>query len=177
MASGTSSSRKAELAAALHRLRSTLARLKAELELAEEEGSSPPPARLLEDVEEALAHLGVAETAVEESVKVLVADDDVKLAEITVRALVRRGLEAQAAAALRSPAADEVLVVDLGLLNRADEALLELLRAARPIVVTGGTDRASRLLAERVGATDYFVKPVDVDELARAIRRRAEASP
>ena len=38
----TGSSPRTELAAALHRLRSTLARLKAELELAEADGTTPP---------------------------------------------------------------------------------------------------------------------------------------
>jgi CheY-like chemotaxis protein len=178
VASGTGSSRKAELSSALHRLRSTLARLKAELELAEEDdGAMPPPSRLLEDVDEALAYLAAAEATVDASVRVLVADDDVRLAEIIVRGLRRRGLDAEAMAGLRLLTAGEVLVVDLGLLQGVDEATLEEVRAARPIVVTGATDRASRLLAERIAASDYLVKPVDVDVLAAAITRRAEGSP
>lgn len=174
MASDTGSSRKAELAASLHRLRSTLARLKAELELAEEAAADLPPAsRLLEDVDEALGHLAAAESAAEESVHVLVVDDDMKLAEITVRGLRRRGFDAEAAAELRLLTAGEVLVIDLGLLHGVDETALEDVRAVRPIVVTGGTDRASRVLAERIGASDYLVKPVDIEELARAIDHRA----
>jgi len=176
VASDTGSSRSAELASALHRLRSTLARLKGELELAEEDGSAPPAARLLADVDEALAFVADAEAAVGDTIRVLVADDDVKLAEITVRGLRRRGFDAEASEALRLTMSGEVMVVDLGLLQGLNESALDEVRAARPVVVTGATDRASRDLAERVDASDYLVKPVDVDALARAIRRRVESS-
>src|SRR5437899_8189135 len=63
VASGIGSSPKPELAAALHRLRSTLARLKAELELAMVDGAAPPLERLVEDVREALTHLTAADDA------------------------------------------------------------------------------------------------------------------
>jgi CheY-like chemotaxis protein len=177
VASDTGSSRSAELASALHRLRSTLARLKGELELAEEDGGAPPAARLLADVDEALAFVADAEAAVGDTVRVLVADDDIKLAEITVRGLRRRGFDAEASESLRLTMSGEVMVVDLGLLHGLDEAALDEVRAARPVVVTGATDRASHGLAERVDASDYMIKPVDVDALAKAIRRRAEGSP
>ena len=177
MGSDTGSSRSAELASALHRLRSTLARLKAELELAEEDGTPVGAARLLADVDEALGHLSAAENAVEPAVRVLVADDDAKLAEITARGLRRRGFDADASATLRLTMSGEVLVLDLGLLSGLDQSSLDEVRAARPIIVTGGTDRASRMLGERVDASDYLVKPVDVDELASAIRRRAAEKP
>ena len=173
MASDTGSSRSAELAAALHRLRSTLARVKGELELAEEDGSDVPAARLLADLDEALAHLSSAEEALEPAVRVLVVDDDLKLAEITARGLRRRGFEVDAGAGLRVTMSGEVLVLDLGVLHGLDETALEELRSLRPIIVTGGADRASRALGERVNASAYLVKPVDVDELARAIRTRA----
>ena len=62
MGSDTGSSRSPE-AAALHRLRSTLARMKAELELAEADGTSPPVERLLEDLDEAFGLLSAAEDA------------------------------------------------------------------------------------------------------------------
>ncbi len=173
MASDTGSSRSAELAAALHRLRSTLARVKGELELAEEDGTAPPAARLLADVDEALAFVADAEAALGDAVRVLVVDDDLKLAEITVRGLRRRGFDAEASEGLRLTMSGEVLVVDLGLLRDLDENALEEVRAARPIIVTGATDRPSRELAERVEASDYLVKPVDADALARAIQKRA----
>ena len=176
MASDTGSSRSAEqLAAALHRLRSTLARVKGELELAEEDGTAPPAARLLGDVDEALGFVADAEAALGAAVRVLVVDDDAKLADITVRGLRRRGFDAEASDALRLTMAGEVLVVDLGLLAGLDANALDEVRSARPIIVTGATDRASRQLAERVDASEYLVKPVDVDGLARAIQKRAAA--
>jgi CheY-like chemotaxis protein len=175
VASDTGSSRSAEVAAALHRLRSTLARVKGELELAEEDGTAPPAARLLADLDEALGFVADAEAALGAAVRVLIVDDDMKLAEITVRGLRRRGLDAEASDALRLTMSGEVLVVDLGLLGGLDESALDEVRSARPIIVTGATDRASRQLAERVDASEYLVKPVDVDALASAIQKRAAA--
>ncbi|HZQ49383.1 MAG TPA: hypothetical protein VFB69_03655 [Candidatus Dormibacteraeota bacterium] len=150
--------------------------MKAELELAEEDGSPPPVERLVSDVDEALGFVAAAEAAVEASIRVLVVDDDERLAEITVRGLRRRGFDAEASASLRLLMAGEVLVLDLGMLADLDDAALDGVRDARPIIVTGATDRASRALADRVAAYDYLVKPVDADELAKAIRKRAEES-
>jgi DNA-binding response OmpR family regulator len=38
--------------------------------------------------------------------------------------------------------------------------------------VTGATDSGSRGLASSLGASDYLVKPIEMDELAAAINRR-----
>jgi CheY-like chemotaxis protein len=172
VASDIGSSRNPELPAALHRLRSTLARLKAELELAELDGVAPPTKRLLDDVREALAHLGAAEDASHVRGSVLVVDDDVRLAEITARGLRRQGFDADASSSLRSLMAQEVLVVDLSLLEALDAASHQDIRASRPIVVTGATDARSRALAASVDASDYLVKPIELEELAAAITRR-----
>ena len=172
MGSATGSSRRPERPAALHRLRSTLARLKAELELAEADGTAPPVDRLLEDVEEALAHLSAAEESDTARMRVLVLDDDSRLGEITARGLRRLGFEADSSSSLPESFGDAVLVVDLGLLDSVDASGLARLRAARPIVVTGATDRLSRDRAAAAGATDYLVKPVDLEELGAALRRR-----
>jgi CheY-like chemotaxis protein len=172
VASDIGSSRNPDLPAALHRLRSTLARLKAELELAETDGTAPPTIRLLDDVREALAHLGAAENASQRRGSVLVVDDDARLAEITARGLRRLGFDAGASSALRSLRAGEVLVFDLSLLEALDAAARQDLRASRPIVVTGATDPGSRVLAARLDASDYLVKPVELEELAAAINRR-----
>ena len=171
--SDTGSSRSPE-AVALHRLRSTLARIKAELELAEADGASPPVGRLLEDLEEAFSLLSVAEEADEPATKVLIVDDDGRLAEITAKGLRRLGFDARASGSLRGWQSAEILVLDLGVLDALDEAELEQIRAARPIIVTGAADRASRALAERVNATDYLVKPVDLKELRAALMRRTK---
>ena len=145
--------------------------MKAELELAEADGTPMPVERLLEDLEEAFGALALAEDA-GSAVRVLVVDDDVRLAEVTARGLRRRGFDAHASAALRGLRFGEVLVLDLGLLAELDDAGLESVRAVRPIVVTGATDRGSRELADRVDPSDYLVKPVELAELATAITRR-----
>jgi CheY-like chemotaxis protein len=163
-----------ELAAALHRLRSTLARLKAELELAEVDGTTPPIDRLLADLEEAFALLGAAEDASQAPVRVLVVDDDGRLAEITARGLRRLGFEADWSSEVRPLRPQEVLVFDLGLLVGLDAAAKKRVRDARPIVVTGATDPASRALASSLEANDYLVKPIELEELAAAIKRRVE---
>jgi CheY-like chemotaxis protein len=172
VASDIGSSPNPELRAALHRLRSTLARLKAELELAETDGAAPPTKRLLDDIREALAHLAAAEDASQLRLSVLVVDDDARLAEITARGLRRLGFDADASSSLRSLRAREVLVFDLSLVDALDAAAREDLRANRPIVVTGATDPRSRALATSLEASDYLVKPIELDELAAAINRR-----
>jgi len=170
--SATGSSAKAELAAALHRLRSTLARLKAELELSQVDGTVPPVDRLLSDLEEAFAHLGSVEDAIQAPLRVLVVDDDGRLAEITARGLRRLGYEADSSSALRALRSGELLVFDLGLFPGLDDAARTSVRSARPIVVTGATDAASRALASSLEASDYLVKPIDLDDLVAAIKRR-----
>jgi CheY-like chemotaxis protein len=172
--SATGSSPSTELAATLHRLRSTLARLKAELELSEVDGAAPPIDRLLGDLEEAFALLGVVEDASQLVVRVLVVDDDARLADITARGLRRMGYDANASNGLRPLGPREVLVFDLGLLPGLDAESTKSVRTARPIVVTGATDPESRALAANLQASDYLVKPIELEELAAAIKRRME---
>jgi len=174
--SATGSSPKRDVAAALHRLRSTLARIKAELELSEVDGTTPPVDRLLSGLDEAFALLGDIEAASQARRHVLVVDDDVRLAEITARGLRRLGYEADASSTLRPLLAGEVLVFDLSLLPGLDAVARKSVQAARPIVVTGATDPASRAMASSIEASDYLVKPIELDDLAAAIKRRtAEA--
>ena len=172
--SATGLSSRPELVAALHRLRSTLARLKAELELAEVDATNPPVDRLLADLDEAFALLGAAEAASQRPVRVLVADDDGRLAEITARGLSRLGYVAHSSNEIRALRPREVLVFDLGLYAGLDPAAKKVVRAARPIVVTGATDPASRALASSLDASAYLVKPIELDELSAAITRRME---
>jgi CheY-like chemotaxis protein len=173
--SDTGSSRSPEGAAALHRLRSTLARLKAELELAEADGTSPPIERLLEDLDEAFGWLSAAEGADRPATSVLIVDDDNRLAEVTARGLRRLGFDARASATLEELRPGEVLIIDLGLIEGLDESQMEEVRAARPIIVTGATDRASRALGDSVDASGYLVKPVELDALSGAIKRRGRS--
>ena len=170
----TGSSRRTELAAALHRLRSILARLKAELELAaEDDAKAPAVGTMLADVHEALAFLSAAEDAVHPATgRVLVLDDDERLAEITARSLRRLGYQAEAGDRLRELHRGEVLVFDLGLAPKLDQASVAAVRAARPVIVTGATDPASHSLAVSLNASDYLLKPVEPEALARAVKQR-----
>jgi CheY-like chemotaxis protein len=170
--SAIGSSPNPELAPALHRLRSTLARLKAELEMAQADGTAPSVERLMGDVNEALALLRAAERAAFRAVSVLVVDDDSRLAELTARGLRRLGFDADSAAALRELRPGEVVVFDLGLEAGLSEGARSALKVARPIVVTGAADAGSRALAAALDASDYLVKPVELEDLGAAIRRR-----
>ena len=175
LATGSSSS--PELAAALHRLRSTLAMVKAELDLADSDGEAALAGRLRGDLRQALDLLGEVEAIVFNVVPVLVLDDDERLAELTARGLRRLGYEAESGVAMRKLRPREVVVFDLSLSTslRPDERVA--LSAVRPIVVTGAADAASRALADELGASDYLVKPVDAGGLAAAIQRRVELNP
>ncbi|MGH7760535.1 MAG: hypothetical protein ACREOY_03850 [Candidatus Dormibacteraceae bacterium] len=168
------------MAAALHRLRSTLARLKAELELVESDGAESGPSRPLDDLNEALMLLQAVEQAVfgVVPVPVLVVDDDARLAELTARGLRRLGYDADSTNTVRAFRPNEIVVFDLGLAPALDQSARVALKAARPIVVTGATDPGSRAVAANFDASDYLVKPVEVEDLAAAIQRRmAEKSP
>ena len=178
MESVTDSSPSPELPAALHRLRSTLARLKAELELAQLDGTATPTERVVADLNEALVLLRAVEQAAFSVVSVLVVDDDARLAELTARGLRRLGYDADSADALRDLRPGEVVVFDLGLAPGLTESARSALSAARPIVLTGATDPGSRALAADLDASDYLVKPVELEDLVAAINRRmAGGSP
>ena len=172
MGSGTGSSSRAELAAALHRLRSTLARARAEVELADADGNPPPADRVLGDLNEALGLLEAVEAVAFAIVPVLVLDDDERLAELTARGLRRLGYDAESAGRMRALRPREVVVFDLGLSASLDADERAALKTSRPIVVTGAADSSSRALAADLDAVDYLVKPVDMSELAAAISRR-----
>ena len=143
--------------------------------MAESDGSVPPVARLLSDLREALDLLENVESAALGVVRVLVVDDDERLGELTARSLRRLGFDAEAADHLRALRTGEVVVFDLGVLASLTSADRAVLRAARPVVVTGAVDSTSRALAADLGASDYLVKPVDSEELAAAINRRMTA--
>ena len=172
MDSATGLSPSPELAPALHRLRSSLARLKAELELAESDEAEATPGRLLGDLNEALVLLQEVEQAAFGVVTVLVVDDDVRLAELTARGLRRLGYDADSTNTLRDLRPKEIVVFDLGLSHELDQSARAALKAERPIVVTGATDPGSRALAASLDASDYLVKPVELDDLVKAISRR-----
>jgi DNA-binding response OmpR family regulator len=119
-------------------------------------------------------------------VRILLVEDDIRLADALMITLRRRGFEvfhaATAAAALAAPAADVVLL-DLGL---PDQDGIELCRAFRArsdagiIAVTARKSEPDRIGGFRAGADDYVVKPFSVAELharIEAVFRRARPRP
>jgi DNA-binding response OmpR family regulator len=152
--------------------------MKAELELADPDPATPSAQGLMGDLREALELLAAVEAAALGLVRVVVIDDDERLAELTARGLRRLGYDAESGSRFRLPRPREVVVFDLGLAASLDAGEREALRAARPIVVTGATDAASRAVAGGLGASDYLVKPVEPEILAAAISHRiAEDRP
>jgi DNA-binding response OmpR family regulator len=152
--------------------------MKAELELADPDPATPSAQGLMGDLREALELLAAVEAAALGLVRVVVIDDDERLAELTARGLRRLGYDAESGSRFRLPRPREVVVFDLGLAASLDAGEREALRAARPIVVTGATDAASRAVAASLGASDYLVKPVEPEILAAAISHRiAEDRP
>jgi DNA-binding response OmpR family regulator len=148
--------------------------MKAELELAESDAEQALAERMRGDLESALDLVTVVESSVFRVARVLVVDDDERLGELTARGLRRLGYDAESSASMRKPRPGEVVVLDLSVSASLRPADREILMAARPIVVTGAADPASRASAEELGASDYLVKPVDLAALSAAIQRRVE---
>jgi len=146
--------------------------MKAELELAKADGAPLPAGALLGDLQEALENLAAVEAVALGLARVLVLDDDGRLAELTARGLRRLGYDAEPGSRFRPPRPREVVVFDLGLAAHLTVPERAVLKAARPIVVTGATDASSRALAAGLDAADYLVKPVELDLLVAAIANR-----
>lgn len=114
---------------------------------------------------------------------VLVVEDDPEQAGALQQALASRnysvsvardGGQAQAAFMMRKP---DVVILDLMLPGESGFEICERLKQtndAIPIIVLTVIDTPdARELAERVGADDYLVKPVDLDDLPNRIEEAA----
>ena len=157
----------------LHQLRSTLARLKAEIELMEP-NAAPSQVDAQDTVDEALVLLASVERLYRpNSPDILVVDDDSRLASATVKQLLRMGVHAQALSNLSaippSVSPTSRLIVDLGVLRLASQSQRDRLRPLLPIVVSGSTDPRARREALSYGAAAYFVKPVEPETLRDAL--------
>ncbi|HUZ87613.1 MAG TPA: hypothetical protein VNF26_11765 [Candidatus Baltobacterales bacterium] len=146
--------------------------MKAELELAEADSAPLRAGALLGDLQEAVEMLGAVEAVALRLARVLVLDDDERLAELTARGLRRLGYDAESGSKFRAPRPRDIVVFDLGLAAHLTVAERAALKAARPIVVTGATDGVSRAVASDLDAADYLVKPVELDALVAAITDR-----
>lgn len=109
---------------------------------------------------------------------VLVIDDDDTFNGVLTRALKRRGYEASGAldpgraleAARAAPPAAVVLDLNLGSASGLTliRPLLDIAPGCRIVVLTGYASIATAVEAIKLGATQYFAKPVEVDAIVAA---------
>ena len=109
---------------------------------------------------------------------VLVIDDDATFNSVLSRALTRRGFEvksatdADSAIAAAHEASPDAAVLDLNLGSVSGLSLIQPLLAAAPrcriVVLTGYASIATAVEAVKLGATQYFAKPVEVDAIVAA---------
>ncbi|GAA1459212.1 response regulator transcription factor [Nocardiopsis exhalans] len=117
-------------------------------------------------------------------IKVLLVEDDVRLADALAGALEAHGYEVDqartAGGALAAPSADIVLL-DLGLPDMDGIELCQRIRERQDfgdtaiIMVTARRQQRERILGLRSGADDYVVKPLVIEELCarmEAVLRR-----
>jgi DNA-binding response OmpR family regulator len=123
-------------------------------------------------------------------VRLLVVEDDDLLGAAVQKGLTRRGYAVDwiskggdLALSLRTHAYEGVLL-DLGLPDGTGEDLLEYIKSHAPgvwvVVMTARGAIHDRVRLLDIGADDYMVKPIDLDELAarlRAVSRRLQATP
>jgi DNA-binding response OmpR family regulator len=115
-------------------------------------------------------------------VRVLLVEDDDRVAGALTPALARRGLAikrlASGAGVLDRVHEVDVVLLDLGLPDIDGMVLCRQIRAVSDvavIVVSARGEVDDRIMGLRAGADDYLVKPYDVDELVarvEAVRRR-----
>jgi len=118
------------------------------------------------------------------SESVLVIDDDETFNTVLARALNRRGYTvrcaANAAAALSEAqqAPPDAVVLDLNLGSSSGLQLIRPLLDAAPhcriVVLTGYASIATAVEAVKLGAVQYFAKPVEVDAIVAAFAPEAE---
>lgn len=109
------------------------------------------------------------------SKRVLVIDDDPTFNAVLTRALTRRGFSATGAAdaetALQAARDDppDAVVLDLNLGEVSGlmliQPLLAIAPACRIVVLTGYASIATAVEAIKLGATQYFAKPVEVEAI------------
>ena len=173
LATGSEPSAEAPIEAALHRLRSAIARLSGEIELARGDGL-PPGAEVDRALQAVLGRLAQAEDAVASPApRVLLLDDDAGLADVTARRLRRDGFRVETSAVALAPSPGQVTVADLGLLVTAEPHLQDAIRTRRPILVSGASLPVGRRAAQDFGSSAFLQKPVPYDVLVAAIRARA----
>src|SRR4030095_14590262 len=114
----------------------------------------------------------------------LVVDDDADSRELLAGIVTREGYSAAHADSLRAARiqvarkAPDLVLVDLKLPDGNGIALVRDLRphATDIVLVTGHASIDSAIEGLRLGATDYLIKPIDVDRLIQLVRRQPRAA-
>ncbi|HEY3359291.1 MAG TPA: response regulator [Polyangia bacterium] len=124
--------------------------------------------------------------------RVLLVDDEVDFASALALRLARRGFvtdvahDGEAALAAARVAPPDVVLLDVQLPGDDGVAVLARLKREHPaseiILLTGHASAGSGLHGMRLGAFDYVLKPVAIEELCERLqaawaRRRARAAP
>lgn len=117
---------------------------------------------------------------------VLLIDDEVDFVDVLAVRLARRGLtvrqEHTAEDGLEALAADpaDVVVLDVRLPGMTGVQALERIKARFPaievVMLTGYADTETSVRVLELGAFDYLVKPVAIDELLERLQDACEAS-
>src|SRR5262249_7908788 len=117
-------------------------------------------------------------------IRVLVADDEIRLRELLVRELGRKGHEVEgvgdgeAALTRLRDAAYDVVILDMKMPRKEGIEVLRELGAfpehPQVIVMTGFQEVATAVEAMKLGAYDYLTKPTKIEELDVVIRKAAE---
>ena len=112
-------------------------------------------------------------------ITILLIDDEVDFLEVTAKRLARRGYRVAAAAScgegIRAldETAPDVVVLDVMLPDRDGLQCLKEIRGKHPatavILLTGHASMHAGLSSIDYGASDYCLKPVDLDELVDRI--------
>src|SRR5262249_25151055 len=117
-------------------------------------------------------------------IRVLVADDEIRLRELLVRELGRKGHEVEgvgdgeAALTRLRDAAYDVVILDMKMPRKEGIDVLRELGAfpehPQVIVMTGFQEVTTAVEAMKLGAYDYLTKPTKIEELDVVIRKAAE---
>jgi len=113
----------------------------------------------------------------------LVVEDDERFAETLATEFSDRGYSVESVGSLAEVKCSEAArfsyaLVDLRLRNDSGLDVISYLKECSPemriIVLTGYGSIATAVKATKLGATSYFTKPVDIDEVERAFHSDAE---
>lgn len=118
---------------------------------------------------------------------VLVIDDDATFNAVLARALTRRGFQvcsatdAESALAQARTTPPDAVVLDLNLGSSSGlsliRPLLDLAPDCRIVVLTGYASITTAVDAIKLGATQYFAKPIEVDAIAAVFEEPLEREP